>query len=259
MSGGTVFDPAPAAALLAAAWRSGEQMIALPAAMRPQTLAQGYALQDRLIAAMDDPPSGWKLGVGNPAAMRHSGLGKPLIGRVLGSRVHRSGDSVRVPGGGAPITFEFEIAFVLARDIVPTTVVEDPMSVVASTCTTFELVRSRFVDRLAVGWPSFAGDSVGFEALVVGADVDAGQIDAIARSVVVERDGVEIARGLSGDALTDPIGSLGALLTHAREYGVTLKRGEIVTTGVVAKPFDFSAGGEFVARFDGGEMRAVVR
>lgn len=253
-----VFDPAPAAALLAAAWRSGEPITALPEAVRPQTMDEGYALQALLVATMNDAPSGWKLGLGNPAWLRNSGLGKPLVGRVLGSRVHRSGDTVRVVAG-APITFEFEIAFVLACDIPPTMQVDRPLEVVASTCTTFELLRSRFDDRLAVGWPSFAGDSVGFEALVVGAEVDPARIDAIVRSVVVEHDGVEAARGLSGDALTDPIASLGALLAHARQYGVTLGRGEIVTTGIVARPFDFSGDGEFVARFEGGEMRASVR
>ena len=45
------FDPAPAASILADAWRSGEQLTELPAEIRPQTLAQGYDIQDRLIGA----------------------------------------------------------------------------------------------------------------------------------------------------------------------------------------------------------------
>ena len=44
------FDPAPAASLLAASWRSGKLLTELPAAIRPASIAQGYDVQDRMVA-----------------------------------------------------------------------------------------------------------------------------------------------------------------------------------------------------------------
>jgi len=260
MSSAAAFDPAPAAALLADAWRSGVQMHALPELLRPRTLSEGYEVQDSFVAAMGDALNGWKLGVGSPLAMTQTGLGQPLVGRLLESRCHRSGDTIFVPGGAA-ITLEFEVAFVLARDVAPDGAVSSPLDVVAAMRTSFELVRSRFTDRRRVGWPSFAGDSVGFEALVVGEPIAPTQIDAITHGVVVACNGVEAARGLSGDELTDPIASLAALLAHARERGITLRQGEIVSAGAIARPFDFdgSHDAEIVARFPGGELRTRVR
>lgn len=254
----SAFDPHAGAATLDAAWRSGAQLGALPQAQRPSTMADGYALQDALIAAQREAPHGWKLGVGSPAAMRASGLGRPLVGRLLSSRCHPNGSTITLPDD-APVTLEFEIAFVLGRDIEPAEQLASPLAAIGAVRTTFEFVRSRFVDRVVVGWPSFAGDNVGFEALVIGEEVAFDRIEAITRGVVVTLDGTETAQGLDGDALTDPLASIAALLVHARERGVTLKRGELVTTGAAAKPFDFRGDAELVARFPGGQTSARVR
>jgi 2-keto-4-pentenoate hydratase len=248
------FDPAPAASQLAAAWRAGRQLTELPEAMRPRTLTEGYDLQEAFIASMGDA-AGWKLGVGSPAAMRGAGLERPLVGRVLASRLHRAGEAVKMPSR-APVTVEFEVAFVLARDIAPGETLHSPLDAVSAAHVTFELVLSRFANRRAVGWPSFAGDSVGFEALVVGSPIDLARVDAVAASAVVSVDGVATARGLAGDEFTDPVRSLGYLLEHAAERGVTLARGQIVTTGAAAKPFDLAGrDAEVAARYLDAELR----
>jgi 2-keto-4-pentenoate hydratase len=107
-----------------------------------------------------------------------------------------------------------------------------------------------------VGWPSFVGDSVGFEALVVGADIT--DIKGVGESVIIDVDGREAARGLTGDELQDPVTSFGYLIEHARERGVTLKRGDVATLGAIGKPFDVSGAAEIVARYAGGELRVVL-
>ena len=58
------FNPEPAAQLLADAFRSGALLTELPAECRPQTLDDGYAIQDRFTALLGDNFAGWKLGVG---------------------------------------------------------------------------------------------------------------------------------------------------------------------------------------------------
>ncbi len=243
------FDPVPAASLLAATWRSHNQLTELPAGIRPRTLSEGYDVQDRLISAMGEAVTGWKLGVGSPAALRDGGLERPLVGRVLASHCYRSGDTVPLPSR-APVTVELEIAFILGRDLEPDAPPIAAMEAIAEARLTFELVLSRFVNRRAVGWPSYAADNVGFEALIVGNAIDPARLAEVIRTATVSMDGKETARALSGDDLTDPVASLDGLIAHARERGIALRRGEIVSTGAIARPFDIAGRGvEIVARF----------
>ncbi len=252
MSG--LFDPAPAAAMLAEAWRSGALLSELPATLRPQTLAQGYDIQDRLVAVLDRPVVGWKLGVGSAVQKRQSGVGRSIAGRVLGSHLYHGVDTVPLPNA-APVTVEFEIAFVLGRDIRPDESESRAMDAVAEVRVAFELVLSRFTDRRAVGWPSFAADNAGFQALILGDRIDADQVPDLVRSLAVSVDGREAARSLSGEDATDPEAALADLVLTARERGMVLPRGSIVSTGTVSKPFNVTAdSAEISARFLGTEL-----
>lgn len=154
------------------------------------------------------------------------------------------------------MTIECEIAFVLDRDIPPQAGRVPVSEDIRATCVTFEVVRSRFVDRKAVGWPSFVADNVGFEALVVGNSLGAGinvpLLADLAETTEVHVDGQRRAGGLSGDAATDPLVSLAHLYAHAAERGQTLKAGDVVTTGAMCQPFDLHETGHQVsARFLG--------
>lgn len=234
------FDPAPAASILADAWRSGEQLTELPAEIRPQTLAQGYDIQDRLMALLDQPVAGWKLGVGSAVQKRQTGIGRSIAGRVLRTRLYRAGDSVPLPST-APVTIEFEVAYVLGRDIRPDETAPALSDIIAEVRTAFELVLSRFVDRRTVGWPSFAADNAGFHALVLGEAIDPGRVEELARTLAVSADGKETARSLVGDDATDPLGSLRDLIATARERGMVLPKGSVVSTGTVSTPFNVAA------------------
>ncbi|PKU24027.1 2-keto-4-pentenoate hydratase [Telmatospirillum siberiense] len=250
-----VFDPGPAASALADALKTGRQLVELPVEIRPSTLSQGYDVQDRFLALLDEPVAGWKLGVGSPKGKRDTGLDRAIAGRVLTSRLHRSGETARLPNR-APATVEFEICFVLGRDVEPGAVSGSPMVAVSAAHVAFELVLSRFVDRRAVGWPSFAADNAAFQALVLGEAVDPARIGEIAGAVVVSADGKEMAGGLVGDDAIDPVGALSEMFAHARERGITLPAGTLVSTGTLSKPFTVAGhGADIVARFPGSALR----
>ncbi|AZY48998.1 2-keto-4-pentenoate hydratase [Bordetella avium] len=253
-----VFDPALTSGLLLQTWRDGTLLDELPAALRPETLQQGYEAQDALFAATGDERGGWKLGVGSPAQLRATGLPRPLVGQIARGRCHASGASLTLPSAD-PVTIECEIAFVLARDIAPAEGRQVQAQDIRHSCVTFEVVRSRFRDRRAAGWPSFTADNVGFEALIIGQAVCNGlDLDAIRRvteSAVVLVDGQIKAQALSGDNAVDPVQSLTALFAHAAERGVTLRAGDIVSTGAMCQPFDIpGAGHRITASFAGGEL-----
>nr|WP_256357923.1 hydratase [Pseudomonas sp. PDM28] len=246
----SLFDPNATAAVLLKAWRSGELLNLLPAEVKPETLEQGYDAQDELFKLAGGTQAGWKLGVGSPAAMRAAKLSRPLVGQLEGARLHGTGIHLQLPAD-TPVTIECEIAFVLDRDLPPvigrTVNAED----IRSTCVTFEVVRSRFIDRKTVGWPSFAADNVGFEALVVGKSIcegiDLHAMRELAETAVVNLDGLPRAKGLFGDTATDPLSSLAALYQHAAERGVTLRAGHLVSTGAMCEPFDIKGPGHVLS------------
>ena len=234
-----VFNPALAAQILADAWHAGEQLTELPLDKRPTSVEQGYDIQEHLLTLLNQPLAGWKLGVGSPNLQKQSGVGRSIAGRVLGSRVYRDGDTVPLPNA-APVTIEFEIAYILGRDITP---IEDATlaGAIADTLVTFELVLARFVDRRAVGWPSFTADNAGFHALVVGPTIGAQEVANLRNRLVVSLDGKEVARSVQGDDMTDPLQALRDLIAIARERRFTLPKGSIISTGTVSKPFTIKA------------------
>ena len=138
----------------------------------------------------------------------------------------------------------------MARDVEPDAPPREASSIVADVCVTFELVLSRFEDRRAVGWPSFAADNAGFHALVRGQSIDPSRVPETRQSLSVALDGQEVAVALTGDDVTDPYTSLTDLLSTASERGMRLPAGSIVSTGTVSKPFNVAKpSAEITARF----------
>lgn len=251
------FNPGPAAMLLTDALRRGVQFADLPADAKPATLAGGYDVQDRFIAALGDPVVGWKLGVGSANALRRAKLARPLVGQVGASRCYASGDTVPVPTG-AVVTIEFEIAVRLARDVAPLQAELAPAALadlIESAQVAVEVVLSRYEDRIAVGMPAFAGDNVGFHALVLGPRIGTDSMEDVRASASVALDGVACAQPLAGDDAVYPLEALQSLLAHAAERGVPLRKGTVVTTGTLTRPFDVPAGAHtVVAAYGGGEL-----
>ncbi len=257
MSG--AFDPDKAASILANAWRTGSLIKELPEAVRPQTMAQGYDIQDRLMEQMGLSSVGWKLGIGSHAQKRDFGVGRSVAGRIPANALCRHGDTVELPNA-APVTIEFEIAYVLGRDILPDEPAFSVLDAVSETRVSFELVLSRFIDRRAVGWPSFAADNGACLAVVLGDTIATSEIPALVDGLIVCVDGEEKARAATGNDVTDPVGALADLVAIARERGMLLPKGSIISTGTVSRPFNIAAASAYVsAQFLGRELGIHIR
>jgi 2-keto-4-pentenoate hydratase len=114
---------------------------------------------------------------------------------------------------------------------------------------------ARFIDRRSVGWPSFAADDSGFEALIVGERFEERQIPELLSSLVVSVDGQERARAAAGDDATDPYGALTDLFSIAHERKMVLPKGGIVSTGSASMPFVVSSlKGEVVGSYLGKRL-----
>ena len=254
------FDPGLAASILQDAWRSGSILPELPLTVRPRTMLQGYAVQDRLVAELGQTPVGWKLGMGSTLQKQQSGVGRSIAGRILKSYLYCDGGTVPLPNA-APVTVEFEIAYVLGRDILPDERPFPAIEAVREARVAFELVLSRYKDRRSVGWPNFAADNGAFQALVLGPSIEIASIPELSRGLIVELNGTEAARSLTGGDVTDPEGALDDLIAIAHERGMVLPAGSIISTGTVSKPFTMSGPAEVSASFLGERIgfRTVLR
>src|SRR3546814_17519092 len=87
---------AEAADLIWRHWQAGTVMAALPDELRPESRAEGYAVQAGLERFSDKPLFGWKIAATSVAAQRHIGVGGPLAGRILPQQVHPPGAPHRI-------------------------------------------------------------------------------------------------------------------------------------------------------------------
>ena len=81
---------ARAGALLWEAWRERRQLGALPAACRPQTMADAYAVQDGLVQCAGLDVAGYKVGATNAQVQARFGVDAPFSGRVFADFVGES-------------------------------------------------------------------------------------------------------------------------------------------------------------------------
>lgn len=253
------FNPASAAATLVETMNAAVRIAELSAEHKPGDLGQGYDVQDHIAAhqavdgTLQDKLAGWKLGLGSANAMKGAGLARPVIGRVFKGRLFDDGAAVPAPAGATGM-IEIEIAFTLARDVAPGESISDPRDVIASANLVSEVVLSRFIDRTTVGLPSFVADNVGFHALVIGPQVSLDDVPAIATSVTVDHNGTRAVGAQQGDDAIDPFEMMTYLMAHTAERGLTLKAGEIITTGSISTPFDADIPASIAAQTSAGSV-----
>jgi len=239
------FDPAPAARRLAPLWLDREQIKELPPEERPRDVRDAYALQRRLAAELSEPVRGYKLGLASPTAMERSGLDNPVVGFVLTSRVHRSGARIEMPEGGG---FLIEVEVVLVLD--------ESGDAIASAHLGFEIVRSRFTDRVAVGLPSFIGDASGFYSLVLGDELPLADIPALLQAgATLRQDGDVVAKAAHGRDCPDPFDGLRRLRMLAAEYAMPIERNMVIATGNTIVPFETGRPGLFEATLGPATVR----
>ncbi|MGB0732216.1 MAG: 2-keto-4-pentenoate hydratase [Pontibacterium sp.] len=233
-----------AAAFLLDLWSSGQQTDQLATGYRPDSLPQGYEAQNAFIDRSQKTPIGWKLGIASPLQLKVNSLSRPLIGKVLKERCFTDGAKLDLPASGT-ITIECELGITLKHDLDPKVCNEAAWSDIESLYFTFEIVRSRFFNRKSVGWPSFVADNVGFEALVIGQPItlapSTNEVHKLQQSTQVLLNGTCVSKPLLGDKGVCPLTALNHLLAHAKEYGYTLPKGDIVSTGAFCEPFDLSS------------------
>ena len=249
------FAPDAAARRLQHAAGNRQLLIELAADERPATVDDGYLVQTAVLAAGGESIAGWKIAGASPRCLRGEVPAVPLIGGVVPSRILRSGATLAIHAG-APLTLEAEVAVSFARDVAPA---DEPFTaaLIEQVFAAIEVVRSRFVDRKAVGQPSFAADNVGFHALVCGDAVDLAPGAGFVANVEMRFNDQVISTSLLGDDRTQPFQALAFLWSEFARRCITIPRGAVITTGTLTLPVDVTGPGLVEARV--GTTRVALR
>ncbi len=240
-----------AADLIWTHWQDGTRMEALPAPLRPETRAGGYAVQAQFEVRETMPLAGWKIAASSAAGQAHLGVDGPLAGRLLASRVHADG-AVIAFGGNHMAVAEAEFAFRLGRPLAPRAApwhVDEILDAVAALHPAIELPDSRFRDFTIAGAAQLIADNACAHEFVLGPPApDAWREQDLSRHPAAMRnaDGAEHTGGGSA-VLGDPREALAWLVNEVTSLGTTLEAGQVVTTGTTTLPLPIARGDRLTA------------
>lgn len=252
-------DAVQAAAEVLREARLGHARIkALPEACRPATIADGYRVQDALVALMGETVVGWKIGSTSKAAQKIVGTTGPFAARLLAPNFHPS--PARLSAGAFFMrALEAEFAFTLAADLPARDETYGREEVLAAAGTlhpAIEISDSRFADWSAAGAPSLIADNGNEGQVVLGAGIDDWRgLDLPGHAAAMIVNGETVAEGTGANVLDDPLEALVWLANDRRERGDGLHAGEVVITGSCTGVSMAEAGDK--ARADFGALGAV--
>lgn len=238
----TVFDmlnPAAAqsaAELLLKARGDHRKLAYLPEDCTPRSVDDGMAIQNALAALWGLDVAGWKIGAASEAAMEMLGADAPFPGRVFAPYLLESPANVAA-GALHKCAVECEFAFRLGRDLGPRDgdyTMEDIRDAVAMAYPAIELINDYWVNGLELGIAHIIADNGSNGALVLGSPIeDWRDRDLAAQSATLSIDGAEAATGTGAAILGHPLNTLVWLANDLTQRGITMREGEVITTGTM--------------------------
>lgn len=220
-------------------WLRGTRVDALPQPFLPRDRAEAYEVQACIEAYTQAPLYGWKIAATSVAGQKHIGVDGPLAGRILAERVIENGGSCAL-GTNLMKVAEMEFAFRMARDLPPRPQhysQEEVLSHAGSLHPAIEIPDSRYNHFERVGLASLVADNACAHRFLLGEAVaDWRGLDLAKHQVRAYRNGALAEEGAGSNVLGDPRFALTWLVNELSRHGVTLKAGEVVTTGTCVKP-----------------------
>ena len=246
-------DTQAAAATLWQHWRQSTRLAQLPAQCRPETRAEGYAVQAEVARLSGQNVFGWKIAATSKAGQQHIRVDGPIAGRLLSARVVDAGAGVSLAGNNMNVV-EAEFAFRMGRDL-PRRAggyrVEEVLAAVASLHPAIEVPDSRFEDFTAVGAPQLIADVACACWVAVGpaASVEWRAMDLTGHGVAVYRNGKLAGQGSGANVLGDPRAALAWIADELCVYENGLRAGDVVITGTCLTPVPVAPGDRVRADF----------
>lgn len=233
-----------AAAVLADANRHARRIDSLPDVAHPHSIAEAHAIQDALVAALNERIAGWKVSVGKD--------GEVMRGAILKSRLLQS--PAELAAAQVPLRgIEAEIGFRFDRDMPPRDrrYERDEIAASVTALVGIEIVDSRFTSYRETPVLDRTADCMSNGAYIVGTarsdwrDFDLSSLKAILR--INGRPEIEkTASHPAGDPILPAIALVNVLRT-----GPGITAGQIITTGTYTGLHFAQPGDHVVAEFEG--------
>lgn len=243
---------AAASRVLVQHWRDGSKLDALEARLRPQSRAEGYAIQAALETQSFGKLFGWKIAATSVSGQTHINVTGPLAGRIMSNTVIADGGTAAMKGNEMRVG-EPEFAFRMARDLPPRAApytVEEVLAAVDSFHPAIEIPDSRFADFARAGEAQLIADNACAHLFVLGpaASADWRAMDLVEERPVITLRG-ERYIGHGKNVLDDPRAALAWLANELSGLGITLRAGQVVTTGTCHPPLPIQAGDHMAVDF----------
>jgi 2-keto-4-pentenoate hydratase len=233
-------------------WRAGTKLGSLDDSMRPRDRTEAYAIQAALAQHSAGPLFGWKIAATSEAGQKHINVDGPMAGRILAETVIADGGTASMAGNEMRVG-EPEFAFRILTDLPPRPspyTVSEVLDAVDTLHPAIEIPDSRFSDFVCAGATQIIADNACAHLFVLGPATtsDWRSLDLVEHKPVITLRGNQFI-GHGKNVLGDPRIALAWLANELRQLGVTLRAGEIVTTGTCHPPLPIQSGDVFEADF----------
>lgn len=220
------------------------------------TLPSAYDVQDALIRLLaaegGGAVAGYKIGLTTTRMQAMCGIGEPIAGVVLSTRLHRSPARVAARAHGR-LGVESELAFRIDRTPLPGASATELWSCVGAVAAAFELIDDRQADYAALDARSLVANNSWNAGIVLGPETRPPTLGPMTGSL--SRNGDFLDKGLSSDVLGDPLNAIAWMDAHLRTRGQVLLPGQWIMTGSIVTT-KFAEPGDFF-HFELGELPAV--
>jgi 2-keto-4-pentenoate hydratase len=233
-------------------WRAGTKFAGIDADQRPRDRAEGYAIQAAIEKYSHLPLFGWKIAATSEAGQKHINVDGPMAGRILAETVIADGGTASMAGNEMRVA-EPEFAFRMRADLPPRPAaytVSEVLDAAGTLHPAIEIPDSRFSEFVSAGEAQIIADNACAHLFVLGEPTGANwrALDLVEEKPVVTLRGRQYV-GHGRNVLGDPRIALTWLANELRQLDITLRAGEVVTTGTCHPPLPIQSGDRFEVDF----------
>ena len=215
------------------------------------TLDDAYAIQmkniDRIVA-MGYSISGKKIGLTSPGIQHQLGVNEPDYGHLFSAMDCK--DSIVDTSQLIQPKIEAELAFILGADLSGGNVtINDVKNATDYVVGAFEIVDSRVADWKIKLVDTVADNASSGRYILGEKRLIVKDIDLPAVAMKLYKNGEQAEEGIGANVLGDPCAAVAWLANRLWNYGVTLKKGEVVLSGAFSAAPPAQKGDIFKAEF----------
>ncbi len=249
-----MFNPTVLSESLFNAHAPGKRLSGIPASIAPTTIYEAYLVQAHLVSQLRQKfgdPVGYKVGCTNQTAREMLGVETPFYGRCFTKEIFNS-PAIIDCSELHMVGIEPEIAVRIGKDMQKDTpwTAKQVIDLIEEVMPAIEIVESRFSTWPKMGILAAISDNGVHRKLILGQSIADWDEKTISGARVELRLKEKIVRlGHIKNVDGGVFGVTAWLASQLNQKGLTLKRGDIVSTGVMANIYDAVSGENLIADY----------